>query len=396
VSFSGSSGFRNRTTTAGLSLLLGVALGGAGVYFWRDFSESRRPSERPALIVTKNKVSALGRIEPSGGIISVFGLPADRIEKLSATQGEKVAKDTILAELASRKDRELERDLVASQLREARAQRNAIEVAGKAKIAVIDAEIAKLRSGLVNDLNAQDAKIAALVLQSQVARDNFNRLKGLERAPASAQDLERSDLVCHQAESELTAARAMRDKTDKDYAQSDALLNAKRIAALAELEEALKRVPLDSAEETLKIAERRLESTQVKSPVAGRILKVISHEGDATGNQPIFQLADTQKMLVIAEVYETDIRQLDEWLRDSPGLATITSSALDKPLTGDVQRNQIARLISKNHLFSMNPREDIDRRVVEVRVDIRPDSVELASRYVGLEVQVEFQPTPNP
>ena len=44
-------------------------------------------------------------------------------------------------------------------------------------------------------------------------------------------------------------------------------------------------------------------------------------------------------------------------------------------------------------MFSLNPREDADRRVVEVRVDIRPDSVELASRYVGLEVQVEFQPS---
>jgi hypothetical protein len=44
----------------------------------------------------------------------------------------------------------------------------------------------------------------------------------------------------------------------------------------------------------------------------------------------------------------------------------------------------------------MNPREDIDRRVIEVRVDVRPDSVELASHYVGLEVQVEFQPSPKP
>jgi HlyD family secretion protein len=376
--------------------MLGVALGGAGAYIWRDFSEDHRSPVQTSVAVTKSKVTALGRIEPSGGVISVFGLPDDRIEKLTAKQRDEVAKDAILAELASRKDRELERDLVASQLREARAQRAAIDEAGKAKIAVIDAEIAHVESGRVDDLKAQDAKIAFLSLQSQVVYDNWNRLKGLQRTPVSAQDLEKSELVYRQAESELTAARAMRDKTDKGYARSEALLNAKRIAAVAERKEALQRVPVDSVEGNLKIAERRLESTQIKAPVAGRIIKVIGHEGDATLNQPIFQLADTRSMVVIAEVYETDIKELDDWLSDSPGLVTITSRALNKPLIGKVHRNQIAHMISKNNLFSMNPRENIDRRVVEVRVDIQPESVELAERYVGLEVHVEFQPSHTP
>ena len=387
---------RNSSTATGLSLVLGIALGGAGVYGWKHFSEGRRSSDLSGVEVTKTRVSALGRIGPRGGVISVFGLPGDRVEKLSVKQGDEVAKDAILAELASRKDRALERDLVVIQLREARAQRAAIDDAGKAKIALIDAESAQLQSGREDDLKAQDAKITALSLQSRVAHDNFNRLKGLERTKAPAQDLEKSELLFRQAESELTAAQAMRDKTEKGYAQNDTLLKAKRSAAAAELEEALKRVPLDSAEENLKIAERRLEATQIKAPVAGRVLKVIAHEGDATGTQPIFQIADTSAMVVITEVYETDIQALDGWLSEAPGVATITSRALSKPLTGEVHRNQIARMIAKNLLFSMNPREDVDRRVVEVRVDIGPDSIELASRYVGLEVQVEIQPSSKP
>jgi HlyD family secretion protein len=345
--------------------------------------------------VTRTKVSALGRIQPNGGVINVFGLPNDRIEKLSAKQGDEVAKDSILAELASRKDRELERDLVASQLQEARTQRPAIDDAGKAKIAVIDAEIAQLQSGRDGDLKAQDAKIAALSLQSQVARDNWNRLKDLQRTPVSAQDLEKSELLYRQADSELTAARAIRDKTEKGYDQNDAALKAKRSAAVAELDEALKRVPVDSLAQNLKIAERHLELTQVKAPVAGRVLKVFGHEGEVTGTQPIFALADTSAMVVIAEVYETDMQTLDAWLSESPVQATITSRALGKPLTGQVLRRQVSHLIAKNQVFSLNPREDIDRRVVEVRAVVDPDSVELASRYVGLEVQVEFHPSPK-
>jgi HlyD family secretion protein len=396
VSSPGTPGFRNPSTAGGLGLLLGIALGGAGVYLWKTFSGDGRSPGQTGVAITKTKVSALGRLQPKGGVISVFGLPGDRIEKLSAKQGDKVAKGTILAELASRKDRALERDLVANQLREARAQRAAIDAAGKAKIAVVDAEIAQLQSGRDGDLKAQDARIASLVLQNRVAHNNWNRLKSLERTPVSVQDLEKSELLSRQAENELTAARAIRDKTEKGYAQNDALLRAKRSAAVAELEEALKRVPVGSVVENLKIAERRLEATQVKAPVAGQVLKVLSHEGDATGNQPIFQLADTSAMVVIAEVYETDIQELDAWLSESPGVATITSRALGKPLTGEVRRHQIAHLIGKNQLFSLSPREAIDRRVVEVRVDVRPDSVELASRYVGLEVQVEFRPSPKP
>jgi HlyD family secretion protein len=397
MSSPGTHGFRNPSTAAGLGLLFGVALGGGGVYTWKSFAEDGRSSGQTGVEVSKTKISALGRLQPKGGVISVFGLPGDRIEKLFAKLDDKVVKDTILAELASRKDHELERDLVAIQLREARAQQAAIGEAGKAKIAALDAEIAQLQSGRDGDLKAQDAKIAALVQQSRVANDSCNRLKSLQQTPVSAQELEKSELLCKQAESELTAARAIRDKTEKGYDQNDTALRAKRTAAVAELDEALKRVPVDSLVENLKIANRHLEATQVKAPVAGRVLKVIGHEGDATtGIQPIFQLADTGAMEVIAEVYETDIQVLDAWLSESPVQTTITCRALGKPLTGEVHRHQIAHLITRNQDFSLNPREDVDRRVVEVRVDVRPDSVELASRYVGLEVQVEFQPSSKP
>jgi HlyD family secretion protein len=375
--------------------LLGIALGGAGVYMWKDSRDSR-PSGPADAAVTKTKLSALGRLQPSGGVISVFGLPGDRIEKLIVKEGDKASRDAIVAELASHKDRELARDLVADQLREAKAERAAISDAGKAKIAVIDAEIAQLQSGRDDDLKAQDAKISALVQQSKVTLDAWNRLKSLEPTVISITDVEKGELLYRQADSELTAARLMKDKTDKVYDTSLALLQAKRSAALAELDETLKRVMVDSIAQNLKIAERGLETTQIKAPVGGRVLKLIGHEGDATGTQPILQLADTDAMVVIAEVYETDMQQLDDWLSKSPVRATITSHALGKPLTGEVQRCQTTHMIGKNQVFSLNPRQDVDRRVVEVRVDIQPESVELASRYTGLEVQVEFQPSPKP
>jgi HlyD family secretion protein len=383
-------------TAAGLGLLLGAALGGAGVYMWKDSAGDGRSRGQAGVEVKKSKVTALGRLQPSGGVISVFGLPGDRIDKLSVKEGDTMSKDAILAELASHTDRELARNLVADQLREAQAERAAISDAGKAKIAVIDAEIDQLQSGREDDLKAQDAKITALIEQSRISLDAWKRLKSLDPSVVSPTDVEKGELLYRQAESELTAARLIKDKTEKGYDKSRALLQAKRSAALAELDEALKRVTVGSIADNLKIAERGVAATQIKAPVAGRILKLIGHEGDVTGSQPILQLADTGSMVVVAEVYETDMQQLDAWLNDSPVVATITCRALAKPLTGEVKRRQITHMVGKNQLFSLNPRQDIDRRVVEVRVDLQPESTELASHYVGLEVQVEFQPSPKP
>lgn len=386
------------STAAVLGLVAGCVLGAGGMYLANLYLGDRPfPSAIPGALPPKPKVCALGRLQPQGGVIPVFGLPADRVSKLLVTQGDNVKADTVVAELASRKDRELERNLVATQLHEAREQRAAIDRAGQAKIAAIDAEIAQLRSGRDSDLKAQDARIAVLEFQTRQARDNWNRLKSLQRSPVAAQDMEQSELLVRQAEGELTAARAIRTKTDTGYEQNEALAQAKRRAAVAELDEALNRVPVASLADNLKLAERRAEATQVKAPVAGQVLKVIAHEGDPTGTQPILQLADTGTMVVVAEVYETDIQELDAWLDRGGVTALITSRALPgEPLHGEVRRDQIARLIARNQLFSMNPREDIDRRVVEVRVNVRPDSAERAARYVGLEVQVEFQPAVKP
>jgi len=400
VSTAGGNRSRIVWTPAVLALLAGGALGAAAIYFGRPWlpGGERPPTAAAARpLPAKTRVSALGRLEPSGGVIAVYGPPGDRIDKLLVKQGDLVSTDTVLAELASRKDRDLERALIATQLSEARDQRAAIERAGQAKVAAIDAEILQIKSGREADLKAQDARITVLELQSRRAQDNWARLKSLQKTTVAAQVLEQSELAVRQAEAELTGAKALRSKTATAYEQNEAVAQAKRRAALAEMEEAIQRVPVGSLEDNLKLAERRLDLTRIKAPIAGRVLRIIAHEGDATGTQPILQLADTEALVVVAEVYETDIQQLDVWLNESPVYASITSRAIPgPPLTGELKRDHIARMIAKNQLFSLNPREDVDRRVVEVRVPLQAEGVERASSLIGLEVQVEFQPGGKP
>jgi HlyD family secretion protein len=49
-------------------------------------------------------------------------------------------------------------------------------------------------------------------------------------------------------------------------------------------------------------------------------------------------------------------------------------------------------MIARNQVFAMGPREDTDRRVVEVVVHLDPAGAAEAARFVGLQVNVAFAP----
>ena len=49
-------------------------------------------------------------------------------------------------------------------------------------------------------------------------------------------------------------------------------------------------------------------------------------------------------------------------------------------------------MIAKNQVFAMGPREDADRRVVQVAVHLDPAGASDAGRFVGLQVTVTLEP----
>jgi multidrug efflux pump subunit AcrA (membrane-fusion protein) len=129
--------------------LLGIVLLGGGFFagaFLGDRVIPKRartsggvhPSESPS----PNTVSSLGKLMPSGGLVSVVGPPGDRIEKLYVKAGQSVAAGKPLVQLASRDDRREDVALVAIQLAEAERQRQAITAARTAKLAEIDEQVA--------------------------------------------------------------------------------------------------------------------------------------------------------------------------------------------------------------------------------------------------------------
>ena len=126
---------------------------------------------------------------------------------------------------------------------------------------------------------------------------------------------------------------------------------------------------ISSAAKKLDIERQKLAQYRMTAPVAGMILKIDQHVGENLAGGPAIEMGDIRKMYVICQAFQGDLLKLRPGLR-----ATIKSSAFSKPLKGVVEN--VGRLV------------DTKAQLGDVR--IRLDDPHLASRVVGMEVEVEI------
>jgi HlyD family secretion protein len=257
------------------------------------------------------------------------------------------------------------------------------------------AELSQAKANKASDLAALEARRKFLELQAASAARQVQRLEELQagKVTVSAEEMDKVKLLQAQADAELAAANATIEKTRITYEETEKAAEARIAAALAELDEAVARVPIKSSEEKLALARMMSENTIIKAPVAGTVLKVTGRPGQPTGMEPILQMADLTTMTAVAEVYESDVDRLFAWVDKGPVKAELKNPALPRPLSGVVQsRQDISRMIARNQVFAVGPREDADRRVVEVTIHLDPAAAADAGRFVGLQVTATLEP----
>jgi HlyD family secretion protein len=388
---------RGRAWVTALLVLAAFAAGGVvGVFVLKRPGPSPGgpgaggPTDRPS------RVTALGRLQPAGGVVPVAGPPGDLIEKLEpVAPGTPLTEGQPIATLASRAERELEVKVARQQLAEAEEQLAKAKAAGEKKIAVARVEAGQALANRESDLAALRARVSLAETQVQTAAKMVERLQTLrsQKVHVAAEDAERAALQKAQADAEVTAATAALKKAETSYAEGEKAAQARVAAAEAELAEAVARVPIESARQRLALAEQVLSRTVIKAPVSGVVLSVHGREGQPTGLEPILRMADLGAMTAVAEVYEADVERLLEWVRKGPAAAEVTNPALPRPLRGTVRSEaDIARVIARNQVLPVGPREDADRRVVEVVVHLDGESSKDAARFVGLQVTVSLTP----
>ncbi len=334
------------------------------------------------------RVVALGRLEPAGNVINVGTLPGDRLAALKVEEGAHVKRGDELAVLESHALRELDLKLIEAQLAEAQSRRAAEENLANAKIAAAQLALQKVEAQ-EPEIAAQKAKLELLRATSEQAKRDAARLAELSSDLVSKQERERRALAVQQAEADLQAAQVAYDRLVRT---SDLALKGARSdlnSAEAGKQQTLSAIPVGSLSISRDLSKLQLQRSEITSPCDGTILKILSRPGELTGSLPILQMADLSKMVVLCEVYESEVKRIE-----AGQAATVRSKALPAPFDRDGLRGKVVRvgrMVSAAGLKPIDPLAASDRHVVEVRVELDPDGSRQAARLVHLQVDVTFE-----
>jgi len=330
------------------------------------------------------EVVALGRIEPQGEVLRIGGPSGERIAELRVAEGTEVEAGDVLAVLESNSERQAQRDLALSQLREAEQRLTAETQFERSQIQEAEARLSSVSDPAEYQLDAQQARISEIEAQLALAEQDLQRNQDLYAEGAiSQQSLDRQRTEVQEYNEQLRSARAELARLERSLAAEIRNAQAQIETQRASLSLSQVRAAVASARENLNLAEVQLERTLIRTPQDGRVLRIITDAGEALGQEGLLDLGDTSEMYVVAEVYETDIGLVEPGQR-----ATILSrnGAFEETLSGTVE--ELGWQIFKNDVLDDDPAANADARVVEVK--IRLDNGEVVQGLTNLQVDVRI------
>lgn len=334
-----------------------------------------------------NAVSALGRIEPKGKVIRLSAstsLGTIKIEKLLVQEGEQVKSNQVIAILD-----QYHRLLAALQQAEQQvkvAQANLAKVKAGAKTGEINAQkaqIYRLQAQILGEKRTQQANIARIEAQLSNAQTEFERFQMLyQEGAVEASKFDSKRLEMETAREQLKEAKANLNQTQEilQHQIKEAQANLNQIAEVRPTDIQVAQAEVASAKAAVNKAQADLNLAYVRAPQDGQILKIFSYPGEIIGDTGIADMGQTDQMYVVAEVYETDVSRVRLGQQ-----ATITSEALPGELQGTV--THISLQVRKQATFNTDPVADVDRRVVEVKIRLRPQDTKQVRGLTNLQVE---------
>ncbi len=382
----------NRWVT-GLIVAATVVTGAISIYGLSQFglvgkSSSPQPLETDPPM---RKVTALGRLEPQGELIRLaapLSLDGDRVAKLLVKEGDRVKVGQVIAILDSRAHLQDALRQVQEQVRVAQARLVQVRSGAKAgEIQAQQATITRLQAELEGEFAAQNATIARWQSEIRTARAEYDRFQQLYRLGAtSASNLDSKQLAAETAQAQLDEAKATQSQTAETLrAQlSEARATLNRIAEVRPVDVQAAEAEVKTVIATVKRAQTELEQVYVRTPMAGQILKIHSRPGEKMSDEGIADLGQTDQMMAVAEVYQTDISKVKLGQE-----AVVTGQAFSGEMRGTV--SQIGLEVSRQNVFSDQPGENLDRRVVEVKIRLNPGDSRRVAGLTNLQVQTAIK-----
>jgi HlyD family secretion protein len=378
----------------GLSALSLMILGGGMIVLRTGVSE-QTPSA-PTMPRRPVKVNALGRLEPQGEVIQVsapgstaVSNSGSRVAELRVKEGDRVRQGQTIAVLDSR-DRAWA-SLIEAKQQVAIAQAKLAQTRAGAKQGEIGARrstVNSLEAELAGENKSQRTEIARLTAEFKNAQADATRYQSLRQSGAiSASEAARYRLAAQTAQEKLNMANA-------DFAQTQQTLQARiqeaestvnQVAEVRPTDIALAQAEVEGAIASVNRLEAELSQAYIRAPQSGQILRIHTRAGERVGEEGIVALGQTERMMVVAEVYESDLHRIR-----NGQLATITSStnSFPKPLQGKV--TEVGFEVAKRDVLDTDPTAANDARVVEVEIQLTPTASRQVARLTNAQVSVEI------
>jgi HlyD family secretion protein len=383
--------------------------------------------EAKPIVPISPMVTALGRLEPETEIIKLsapLALDGDRISELLVKESDNVKMGQVIAVLQSRDL--LENALIQSQkqVKVAQAKLQQIKAGAKSgEIAAQQAIIERIKAQYVGDKQAQQENIARISAQwegdriAQTATINklIAELKNAEaeyqryqqlfsegvisnsvidskrlNVETAKQILNESQAVLKRinttANKQLAEAKIalnrINNTSNKEISEAKAKLNS--IAEIRPVDIELARTEVDSAIANLQRAKTELQAAYIRAPMTGQIIKIHARVGEKIDAPGVADFAQTKTMMAVAEVYQTDISKIKLGQK-----ATITSQGFTGELKGIVQ--QIGLQVKRQNVFGDQPGENLDSRIIEVKIRLNPEDSKRVSGLTNLQVQTAIK-----
>jgi len=340
-------------------------------------------------------VNALGRLEPQGEVINVSApsqsMGGSQVIELRVKEGDRVQAGQILAVLDSR-DR-LQASLLEAQqqVQVTRSQLQDIQAGAKrGEITAAQAEIQNLEAQLAGELKTQQATIARLEAELQNAEIELQRNQLLSQEGAiSTSTLDSRELAVKTAQERLNEAIAASDRTQRTLTAQiqKARATLSQTAEVRPTDIRTAQAEVDRAIAAVKRIQVELNQSYVRAPKAGRVLKINTQAGEIVSNNGIVELAATDQMIAIAEIYESDINRVQQ---GQTAIITSPSNVFPNQLRGTVQ--QLGSQIAKKDILNNDPTAATDARVIEVKIQLDPAASKQVANLINLQVNVELQP----
>jgi ABC exporter DevB family membrane fusion protein len=358
-------------------LLVGVVMGAGAFGFgeWRRGQADRTVTVRVGKI--QQTVAAIGRVEPFTEVTLANKIPG-RIREVLVREGDLIKRGQVVIRFD---DAEPAAGVLMAEARIRTAQADVRRAARALESA--RARWIEVKSGArPQEIDRARAELAEAKEKQQFSEVERARMKRL---------MDSGFVARAQYEAEATNAEVWRSRVRVAQETLNLLLagpKAETVAAAwaqvqeAEAERRRTESQVQQAQAELGVARAALGSTVVESTVDGKVTRKLVEPGEAVDvSMPLMVLGDLQKVIVKAEVDETDVGKLSLGQK-----AEITADAYPgRVFSGLVY--EIGQAVGKRKVRPEDPAKIQDMKVLETKIEVVDGAEDLK---LGMTVEVRI------